>query len=119
MPPNFCSKPGSSPEFPRPMGRVDEPGRFEGTTKNFALGLFVGVFLSCGILIPLWQWERHHGLNMENAGNVKGRFLAARALEKEFGRVNSGVPYNVLFSVKTTDVVSIETNGIRTVRVIP
>ena len=48
-----------------------------------------------------------------------GRVEAADALEGEFGRYDGHTPYKVLFSVKATDVISIETNGIRRVRVIP
>jgi hypothetical protein len=88
--------------------------------KRFALGVLVGLLLaSCGF-IPLWRWERQAGWQSgKNAGVIEGRFLAADALEKEFGRVDSKATCKVLFSVKTTDVVAIETNGVKTVRVIP
>jgi hypothetical protein len=52
-------------------------------------------------------------------GIVKGRFEAADALQKEFGLYDGHSPYKVLLSEKTTDVITIETNGVRTVRVIP
>jgi hypothetical protein len=52
-------------------------------------------------------------------GIVAGHFEAADALQREFGLYDGHSPYRVLFSEKTTDVISIETNGVKTVRVIP
>jgi len=52
-------------------------------------------------------------------GIVTGRLDAAKAIGDEFGFYDGHGPYKVLFSVKTTDVISIETNGIKIVRVIP
>lgn len=79
-----------------------------------------GVLLSTVIFVPLLILERHEKFQFgRNNGIVTGRFEAADALEKEFGRYDGHSPYKVLFSVKTTDVVATETHGVRTVRVIP
>ena len=88
--------------------------------KKFISGVFVGVAISTVIFVPLLLSERRDKFEFgRNAGIVAGRFEATDALFKEFGLYDGHTPYKVLFSVKTTDVISTETNGIRTVRVIP
>ena len=88
--------------------------------KRFAIGLMTGFLLATCIFLPVWKRERNVSWQSgKSSGSIDGRRLAADAIEKEFGRVDSETPYKVLFSVKTTDVVSIETNGVKTVRVIP
>jgi hypothetical protein len=52
-------------------------------------------------------------------GVIGGRMQAADAIQNEFGTYDKHSAYKVLFSVHTADVVSIETNGVKTVRVIP
>jgi hypothetical protein len=88
--------------------------------KKFALGFSAGLAACAVVLVPLLLSER--GNKFENGkyhGNIAGRFDAADALGKEFGQYDGHSPYKVLFSVKTTDVISVETNGIKTVRIIP
>jgi len=64
--------------------------------------------------------EAHDKFEFGRANGIRaGRFEAADALQKEFGLYDGHSPYKVLFSEKTTDVISIETNGVKTVRVIP
>ena len=88
--------------------------------RKFLLGVFVGIVVSAVVFVPLFLSERRDKFDFgRKNGVVAGRFEAADALEKEFGRYDGHKPYKVLLSVKTTDVVSIETNGVRTVRVIP
>ena len=87
---------------------------------KFMLGVIVGIALGATVFWPLLLSERHNKFEFGRTnGIVAGRFEAADALEKEFGRYDGRSPYKVLFSVKSTDVISIETNGIKTVRVIP
>lgn len=52
-------------------------------------------------------------------GVVRGHLEAVDAIQNEFGTCDSHLPYKLLFSAYTSDVVSIETNGVKTVRVIP
>ena len=88
--------------------------------RKFLLGVLVGL-VSSAICIPglLISEGRSKFLFGRTNGIVAGRFEAADALEKEFGRHDGKTPYKVLFSVKTTDAVSTVTNGVKTVRVIP
>jgi hypothetical protein len=88
--------------------------------KKFISGVLVGVVLSTIIFVPVLLSERHYKFEFgQKNGIVAGRLEAADAIEKEFGRYEGDGPHKVVFSVKTTDVVSIETNGVKTVRVIP
>jgi hypothetical protein len=52
-------------------------------------------------------------------GVVRGRLEAVDAIQKEFGTCDSHISSNRLFGAYTSDVVSIETNGVKTVRVVP
>ena len=85
--------------------------------RKFLLGVSVGIAVSAIGFVPLLFSERRDkfSFGLKN-GVVAGRFEAAYALEKEFGRYDGHAPYRVLFSAKTTDVVSTETNGVKTVR---
>ena len=88
--------------------------------KKFALGVLCGIVAASLLFVPLLLSERRDKFEFGRKNGINaGRFEAADALEKEFGRYDGKTPYKVLFSVKTTDVVSTETNGVRTVRVIP
>ncbi|HTJ00226.1 MAG TPA: hypothetical protein VL527_15195 [Dongiaceae bacterium] len=83
---------------------------------KFVLGILVGGLLATLCLVTFISKQFAAGLN---SGNIAGRLEAANALQQEFGTNVGAAPHRVLFSVKTTDVVVIETNGIKTVRVIP
>jgi hypothetical protein len=52
-------------------------------------------------------------------GVIQGHLEAVDAIQKEFGVCDSHTNAKRLFGAYTSDVVSIETNGIRTIRVIP
>jgi hypothetical protein len=88
--------------------------------RKFLLGVFVGVVVSAVAFVPLFLSERRDKFNYgrEN-GMVAGRFRALDALGNEFGWYDRHSPYKVVFSVKGGDVISVETNGVKTVRVIP
>jgi hypothetical protein len=88
--------------------------------KKFVLGFIVGVAVCAVILVPILLAERRNKFDYgRNQGHIDGLREAANALGKEFGYYHDHSPNNVLFSVKTTDVISVETNGIKTVRIIP
>ena len=88
--------------------------------KKFTLGVFVGLTVAAIVFVPVIRSERHDKFEFgRKNGIIAGRFEAADALEREFGHYDGHTAYKVLFSVKTTEVVSTETNGIKTVRVIP
>jgi hypothetical protein len=81
---------------------------------GLAVGLLLGIGVSVAVFIPVILSERE-----SNHGRLVGYAEAADSLAGEFGLYNGQGAYKRLFSVKTTDVISIETNGVRTVRVIP
>ena len=88
--------------------------------KRLALGFMVGVAACAVVLVPTLLAERRNKYEFgQKNGNIAGRFEAADALGKEFGQYDGRSPYKVLFSVKSMDVISVETNGIKTVRIIP
>lgn len=88
--------------------------------NRFVQGFLVGAAVT-GVLVSVSVLARAH--NLSRAGRISGRLLglteAAQALQDEFGELDGRPPCTVVFRIKTTDVVSIETNGIKTVRVIP
>jgi|GEM_PF-2584303 hypothetical protein len=99
---------------------------------KFILGFCVGIAMSgiCifGLLIAKGRTSFVEG---RTKGIAVGRFEAAEAIEKEFGHYKGESAYQVLLSttgrvtsysgtvIKTNTVVCIETNGVKTVRVIP
>ena len=88
--------------------------------KKFALGFFVGIAFTAFAFALIFRREIRDKYEFgRNNGITAARIEAAQALEKEFGQYDGRSPYKVLLSVKTTDVISIETNGVKTVRIIP
>lgn len=88
--------------------------------RKLVIGVLLGVVLTVGVCVPVFFKERRDKFEFGvKNGVIAGRFDAAGSLEKEFGRYDGKTPYKLLFSVKTTDVVCIETNGVKTVRIIP
>ncbi|MEI6427947.1 MAG: hypothetical protein WCO45_06085 [Pseudanabaena sp. ELA607] len=88
--------------------------------KKFTLGFIVGVAVAALVLVPLLLTESRNKYEFgRNNGIISARVEVADALGKEFGQYDGHSPYKVLFSIKTTDVISVETNGIKTVRIIP
>jgi hypothetical protein len=86
------------------------------------IGIFLGGFICASVLfIFLILPEENRGqfdYGFTN-GVIQGHLDAVDAIQKEFGTYDDRLPYKPLFSAYTSDVVSVETNGIRTVRVIP
>jgi len=104
--------------------------------RKFILGVLVGLVISAifsAMCIPGLIISEGHSkfVDGHKKGIAAGRFEAAETLEKEFGHYDWKGPYTILLSVtgqvsflsgsvvKTSNVVSIETNGVKTVRVIP
>jgi hypothetical protein len=88
---------------------------------KYIAAFFAGFVCASALFIFVILPKEQHDKFEFGRGNgmVAGRFEAADALQKEFGNYDGHAPYKVLFSEKTTDVISIETNGVKTVRVIP
>jgi len=85
--------------------------------KTFVLGFIVGS-MACAVILGFVLFRETFDQGRRQ-GQIDGRREAAEALGKEFGQYDGHSPYKVMFSVKTTDVISVETNGIKTVRIIP
>lgn len=70
--------------------------------------------------IPVLRSQQKARLELgRHQGELAGLAEAADTLSKEFGHYDGQGAYRRLFSIKTTDVIVIETNGVKTVRVIP
>ena len=88
--------------------------------RKIIIGMVLGAAIAAGLLIPILIHERHAKFEFgRKNGRIDSLFDAADALDKEFGRYDGNAEYKRLFHVKTTDVISIETNGVKTVRIIP
>jgi hypothetical protein len=88
--------------------------------NKLALGFLLGAAVAALVLWPVLKHERRLSWDYgRKAGIIQGHFDAADALQKEFGFCPSNLTGKVLLSVKTTLVVSVETNGVKTVRVVP
>ena len=91
---------------------------------KFIPGLFAGGILGMLVailgFIPVLRSQQRAKFDLgRRQGELAGWNAAADALDKEFGRCDPQSEYRRLFSIKTTEVVVIETNGVKTVRVIP
>jgi hypothetical protein len=88
--------------------------------KKYIIGFIGGVVISTLIFIPILKSRQQAKFKLGiNTGKIIGLVHSVRELEKEFGVINSSAEYKRLYSVKTSDVVSVEINGVKTIRVIP
>jgi hypothetical protein len=88
--------------------------------KFFIAGILTGGAFSAIIFIPLLISEQHNKFQFGiKNGIIAGKLEAVDALGNEFGFYDRHSDYKVLFSVKAASVISIETNGVKTVRIIP
>jgi hypothetical protein len=88
--------------------------------KKFFLGVLVGAVLTALVCVPLVLWNHQYQFDSgRNYGKTECRREIAETMSKEFDLYDGKTPYKVLFSIKTTDVIALETNGIKTVRIIP
>ena len=86
------------------------------------ISTFLGGFICASVLfIFLILPGEDHGQFAYGFTNgvIQGHLEAVDAIQKEFGTCDSHVLSKGLFGAYTSEVVSIETNGIKTVRVIP
>ena len=88
--------------------------------RKYIIGFIGGVVISAIIFIPILESEQQAKLELgKNSGKISGLVHSVKELEREFGVIDSSAKYKKLYSVKTSDVVSVEINGVKTVRVIP
>lgn len=83
------------------------------------IGFVLGILVTASILIPIIYYEQNKKFILgKEYGKLNGLNTSIKALEKEFGTIDSQVQYKILYSLKTYMVVSVEINGTKTVRVI-
>ena len=88
--------------------------------KDILIGTMIGAIVMAAIFIPLLIYERHAKYKYgREVGKLDGLIEAASAIDEEFGRYDGRGAYKTLFGIKSTDVIAIETNGVKTIRVIP
>lgn len=88
--------------------------------KNIIVGIFFGIFLSSCFYIPLMMYERDAKYELGRAnGKIEGLWQAAKSIEQTFGVYDGKSKYSRMFSVKTTDVIVVSDNGVKTIKVIP
>jgi hypothetical protein len=86
------------------------------------IGTFLGGFICAAlffifVILPKGaQGQFDYGFSN---GVLQGRMDAVDAVRKEFGFYDGHSPYKFLFEIHTSDLISIETNGVKTIRVIP
>ncbi len=88
--------------------------------KKYIIGFIGGVVISAIIFVPILKSEQQAKFKLGiNNGKISGLAHSVKELEKEFGLIDSSAKHKRLYSVKTSDVVSVEINGVKTIRVIP
>jgi hypothetical protein len=86
------------------------------------IGTFFGGFVCAFLLFCLTISPKDYSYGYRDGreyGIVVGQREAAIAIQKEFGTYDDHKPHKFLFEADTSDVISIETNGVKTIRVIP
>jgi hypothetical protein len=86
------------------------------------IGTFLGGFICASVLfifLILPEADRGQFDYGFTNGVIQGHLEAVDAIKKEFGVCDSQIPSKGLFGAYTSEVVLIETNGVKTVRVIP
>ena len=86
------------------------------------LGTFLGGFICAAILVWLVVLPKEQLSRFEYGfknGELRGQMDVVDAIQKEFEVYDGHTPYKSLFRVHTSELISIETNGVKTIRVIP
>jgi hypothetical protein len=86
------------------------------------IGTFMGGFIFATLLFIFVLLPKEDQAQFDYGftnGVLRGQMDAVDAVQKEFGFYDGHSPYKFLFEVHTSDLISIETNGIKTIRVIP
>ena len=87
--------------------------------KKYIIGFVVGLVVTSGLLIPVFIQDQNNKIEFgRKIGFTEGLIFSSGRLEKEFGAIKTPKNYKRIFSVKTTDVIVFEVDGIKTVRVI-
>jgi hypothetical protein len=81
---------------------------------GFSAGFFCALVLSLFSSVQKDQWQYKYGFT---SGFHQGELNAVYQIQSEFGFYDNRLPYKFLYGTNE-EVVSIETNGVKTVRVI-
>jgi hypothetical protein len=88
--------------------------------KQIIIGISLGIFVASAVYIPfIYDYGKKNMINGIKTGKVVGLSIAANAIKEEFGIFDGMSKYTVMFSVKTTDVIVINKNGNKQIKVIP
>ncbi|MFL1407375.1 hypothetical protein ACJO2E_18680 [Marinobacter sp. M1N3S26] len=84
--------------------------------KNLAIGVIVGVLVSAAVFYPLLKGEQENKFNFgQSQGFINGQWEAIEALEPFLDQVPPEKEVKILFSVKTSDIVVYEENGVKVI----
>ena len=82
--------------------------------RKYLIGFTLGVLGSCCIFYPLLKVEQSNKFEFGKAqGFTDGLLYSAESLGKHFKKPESD--YEVVYSVKTTDIVVYSKNGVKTI----
>jgi len=85
--------------------------------KNLAIGVIIGVLLSAAIFYPLLKFEQKNKFDFgQYHGFLNGQWSAIESLEPFIGQVPPETKVEVLFSVKTIDILVYEENGVKVIK---
>ena len=88
-------------------------------SKNVII-LMIGIIIGVGVTIPMiFSVKKDAFEHGKGIGYVEGVQFAIKSLESEFGSISyeSKNYKNVIFAIKTQEVVAVDINGIKTVKV--
>ncbi|MBU6951387.1 hypothetical protein [Hahella sp. HN01] len=88
--------------------------------KTYLIGAVVGALMTCSIIYPFVMDElaRKEQVARDN-GFLDGIQHTVKALSKRFDEPPKGADVEVIYSIKTTDVVVFKVDGIDTIGIVP
>ncbi|AZZ92364.1 hypothetical protein EUZ85_17200 [Hahella sp. KA22] len=88
--------------------------------KTYLIGAVVGALMTCAIIYPFAMVElaRKEQVARDN-GFLDGIQHTVKALSKRFNEPPQDADVEVMYSIKTTDVVAFTVDGIDTIGIVP
>lgn len=84
--------------------------------KNLVIGVIIGVLISAVVFYLLLKIEQKNKFNFgQSQGFIDGQWKAIESLEPYLSQVPPGQEVTILFSVKTSDIVVYEKNGVKVI----
>ncbi len=82
--------------------------------KNLVVGVIIGILVSAAVFYSLLKLEQKNKFNLgQSHGFIAGQWKAIEMLEPYLNQVSPGQEVTILFSVKTSDIVVYEENGVK------